>query len=161
MVPGRQVNETSATAGAAAVPFLEVFDIDHDAMICLGRQPPHRQLVDAGRIRGRLRCRAVSTFVAGASRVAVNGQFLLATDRWAIRFGDVGAVAAESFKDLVSGFVPDERFGVVVPVCEPFDDVFGEGSTESWAERCRFLVVSVERREPSLDEVHPTTRRSG
>ena len=41
--------------------------------------------------------------------------------------GDGGAVAAESFEDFVGGFVPDEGFGVFVPLFDPSDDVGGEG----------------------------------
>ncbi len=36
------------------------------------------------------------------------------------------AVVGEAFEDLVGGFVPDERGGVVVPGCGPSLDVGGE-----------------------------------
>ncbi len=41
-------------------------------------------------------------------------------------FGDLGAVAGQSFEDFVGGAVPYEGFRVVVAVFDPFVDVGGE-----------------------------------
>jgi hypothetical protein len=67
--------------------------------------------------------------------------------------GDGGAVAAESSEDFVGCFVPDEGFGVFVPLFDPFDDVSGECVDGVVCGSLQFL--GGEGGEPAFDEVHP------
>jgi hypothetical protein len=69
------------------------------------------------------------------------------------RLVDGGAVAGEAFEDLLSGLVPDERRGVLVPGVDPGSDVGGEFFWVAVGGALQFL--GRERGEPPFHEVHP------
>src|ERR1035437_7351648 len=72
---------------------------------------------------------------------------------------DCGAVAGEALGDLLSGFVPDERLGVLVPGLDPRSYVGGEFFGVAVSGALQFLCG--ERGEPPFHKVHPRpVRRS-